>query len=82
MASVCVCFSPVCADSDGSGQEDGMAILTHDAVVGKEPHLIAPFLGCAVFGLSCVVVDKMHVFDVGVEGWVEVGVGQEGGKLL
>lgn len=59
-----------------------MAILTHDAVVGKEPHLIAPFLGCAVFGLSCVVVDQVDVLDVGVEGWVEVGVCEEGGKLF
>ena len=56
--------------------------LTHDAVVGEEPHLIAPFLGCAVFGLSCVVVDQMSVFDVGVEGRIEVGVGEEGGKFF
>lgn len=60
--------------SEGKSKE----VLTHDAVGGKEPHLIAPFLGCAVFGLSCVVVDQMCVFDISVEGWVKVGVCEEG----
>ena len=67
-----------CVRCDEIGEEEDHG-LTHDAIGGKEPHLIAPFLGCAVCGLSCVVVDQMCVFDVFVEGRVKVGIGEEGG---
>lgn len=51
-----------------------------NAVLGEEPELIAPFLRISIRVLGIVVVDKMGVSDVRLEGRVERSVTEEGGK--
>jgi hypothetical protein len=68
-----------CVLRDGGRGTGKMAKLTHDAVGGKEPHLVAPFFGCAIFSLSGIVVDQMDILDISLERRVKVGVCEESG---
>jgi hypothetical protein len=53
----------------------------HDAVVGEEPHFVAPFLGITGLGVGGgVVVDEMRVENIAGEGGVKFGVCLECGE--
>lgn len=50
--------------------------------MGKEPHLVAPFLGCAVGGLSGIVVDQVCILDVLLKRRVQIGICEKSREFL